>query len=61
MWRIQRGGHLYPYEKLPNGFAISGLDINSLVTTWDGRYLLAVEERLVSIWEFPRYAVDEFK
>lgn len=61
MWRIQRGGHLYPYEKKPEGFAIFGVDINSLVVSWDGRYVLAVEEKLVSIWEFPRYAVDELK
>lgn len=61
MWRIQRGGHLYPYEKLPKGLAISGIDVDSLVATGDGSYLLGKGERLISIWEFPRYAIDEVK
>jgi hypothetical protein len=59
MWRIHRGGHLYPYEKLPEGFAIDGLDTDSLITTSDGHYLLGIGKNLISTWEFPRYAVDE--
>jgi len=58
MWRIQHGGHLHPYENLPNGFAISGVDVSSMIPTWDGRYLLAAGEQLISTWEFPRYVLD---
>lgn len=61
MWRIQRGGHLSPYEEKPNGFAIGAINIDSLAVTRDGRFVLAVEEKLISVWEFPRYAVDDLK
>jgi hypothetical protein len=60
MWRVRRGGFLYPYGDEPSGqtFPIEFVQGDSLQVTADGRYLFASAQNRITTWEFPRYAVD---
>jgi hypothetical protein len=60
MWRVRRGGFLYPYGDEPSGqtFPIEFVEGDSLQVTADGRYLFAIARDMITTWEFPRYAVD---
>lgn len=55
MWRVRRGGLLYPYDEQVS-FPITLVNRHSFRVTADGQYLFATAEQTITTWEFPRYA-----
>jgi hypothetical protein len=62
MWEVSKDGYIYPYEHKKEGLEIGAVkNINTLVATIDGRFVVGYSNKLITVWRFHQYIVDKIK